>query len=99
MCEKRLFAHPFAAALFIVKKIMLASPPEFLLATLLHYGITVLLRLLHALARDVEFQDHAVMSQTIDSRGRGHGIFEDLILSRKRQPTGQRYAATLVALP
>src|SRR4051812_12513662 len=55
-----------------------------------------LLGLLDSIARDVEFEDHAMMNQAIDRRRRGHRIFEDPLPFRERQVAGDEYAATFI---
>src|SRR5262245_34277843 len=48
-----------------------------------------LLRLFRSVARQVEFDDHAVMHQPIDGRRRRHRILEDRFPARERQVARQ----------
>src|ERR1700694_4760101 len=50
----------------------------------LQASVPILLGLFHAVTRDVQFQDHAVMYQTIDRRRRGHRILEDSVPFREQ---------------
>jgi hypothetical protein len=69
----RLFPQPSAAALLLLKSSRWSVGFPGLQA-----GVPILLGLLHAVTRDVQFQDYAVMNQTID-RGRcGHRVFENV---------------------
>ena len=58
----------------------------------------VLLRLLESIARNVEFQDDAVVYEPVDRRGRRHGVLEDLLPFRKRQIAREDDAASFVTL-
>ncbi len=57
-----------------------------------------LLSLLRAVARHVQFQDHAVMYQTVDRRRRHHRVLEDRLPTRERQVARQHHAPALIAL-
>ena len=56
-----------------------------------------LLRLFDAIARNIQFQDDAVVDQSVDSGGRGHRVFEDSFPLGKRQVAGQQDAPAFIA--
>ncbi len=54
--------------------------------------------MLQAKARDVQFQDHAVVHQVVDRRCRRHRVFEDVLPLRKRLVRTQENTQLLVAV-
>ena len=69
-------------------------PSPFARSSLLLY----FLRGLHAITGQIQFQDHTVMNQSIDGRGGGHGILEDLLPVREHQVAGQQKASLFVSM-
>src|SRR5262249_61939733 len=72
--------------------------PPLLLSWLLRraLGLLFLLGLLFPIARNVQFDDHAVVHQPINRRRRHHRVFEDPFPFRERQVSGPQHAAPLV---
>ena len=56
------------------------------------------LGLLDAVARDVQFENDAVMHQAINGGGGRHWVFEDAFPFGKRQIAGDQHTAAFVAL-
>jgi hypothetical protein len=57
-----------------------------------------LLRDFHLVARQIQFQNHAVVNQAIDGRGGRHRSFEDSFPFAKDEIAGQEYAPAFIAL-
>ena len=49
-------------------------------------------------AGSVKFENDGVMDDAVDSRGGGHGVFEDLVPFTEDQIAGDDHGASLVAL-
>ena len=62
----------------------------------LAFRLLILLGVLHPIARNVQFDDHAMMHQAVDRGRRHHCVFEDRFPFRERQIAGHQYAAAFV---
>jgi hypothetical protein len=60
-------------------------------------GLLVLFRFLRRIARNIQFDNHAVMHQPVDGRRRYHGVFEDSFPFGKRRIADHQNVAALVA--
>src|SRR5260370_23378568 len=87
----RLFPQPSAAALLLLKSSRWSVGFPGLQA-----GVPILLGLLHAVTRDVQFQDYAQMIQTTDRVRCGHRAFESVFHFRNATATAskRRHPAT-----